>query len=196
MATPKVRNPHHGKPKTVAEKMLDGSYRPERHGEIPAELAEAIFGPKTIPPAKMPKGLGKEGVWLWKFLIANASGVMPGDAVTMEAFCRVWSEYKRIQPIVAKLSPSSKTNEYDRQLNRLMKLTAAVTSYSKDFGLDPQARLKMHSATNVRLANAMHKVKQAEITPPADSAPAAQRDPSDPVRPPRLAAYRPPAEVA
>ena len=140
------------KPKTLLAHIADGTYREERHGPIPANLADAMKGPKSDPPKKMPKGLPKLGQWAWKYICEHAVGLTPGDAMQMEMACRIWAEWNRHAVALPKLNPFDLDDKtYEQVSRRTLEYSRRLDGLLSSFGMNPSARMKMFMAANTRI---------------------------------------------
>lgn len=191
MTTPRLDRPgKKGESKTLEQHIRAGSYRPERHGEIPANLAEAIFGPPKVPPTVKPKGLGENGDWAWAFLCEHAAGLQPHDALQMEMICRTWSEYRRVMKRVEDVDPDAEPDAYHLLADRALKYLDRLERMTKSFGLSPAARMAMFKASNPRMANHQADASRSNGDD-AEELPDTPKDPSLPVGTTRLDLFRP-----
>ena len=151
-----------GLEKTLEQHIRTGTYNPDRHGPIPEHLDRQIFGPKSAPPLKMPSGLGRWGIWAWKFVCQNGCGLTQGDYLGMEIAVTMFAEWKRIKTELRAIKqPFGRGSEkYEKLTRMMMQIADRLEKSLTKLGLNPAARMKMFSATNMRMANAMAKNAQ------------------------------------
>jgi len=186
-----------GKRKTLIEHLRSGTYRPERHGPIPDDLQELEFGPKSTPPKNRPSTLGQTGNWAWKFITDNAAGLNESDFMQIEMASRLFAEYRRVSLLLRKCNPAKDDEQYDTLLKKSLRIGNLLSKLIAQLGLNPAARMKMFSATNVRLGNELAKVdriKRQEEAKRVEEIKDNDKDkkPSDPVTKTALDLYRPP----
>lgn len=130
-----------GRPrKPTAIKILDGTFREDRHGDEPK--IEALT---SLP--KPPSSLGKEGKRRWKTEGEQllAKGILSvTDLPALEVYCAAWDEVQHCADVL------SKQGEYSMRDNGTMAAHPAIRrkgealdrirAYQREFGMTPSSR--------------------------------------------------------
>lgn len=151
MTKPNPKAGRKGAKKTVREHLEAGTYRPERHGELPKDVKQAVLGPESSPPKIRPDDLGPDGDWAWDYVCNHAVGITDADYPQMEIACRMWNEYSRIKKRIKDLDCEG--DEYEPMLRRMMLCSDRLEKTFANLGMNPRDRMKMLAATNMRVAN-------------------------------------------
>lgn len=82
--------------KPIEQKVLDGTYRPNKDGPLPAELQgwRKGDGPEPGPPEK-PSDLSPEASKQWDHVLAcSPVRIWPSHAAALTAYCEWWAMFK------------------------------------------------------------------------------------------------------
>lgn len=82
--------------KPIEQKVLDGSYRPNKDGPLPENLQDWRNGdgPEPGPPEK-PGDLSEEASRMWDHVLATSPvRIWPGHAAALTVYCEWWSLWK------------------------------------------------------------------------------------------------------
>lgn len=82
------------KPKPVKLRLVDGTHRETRHGDV-AEAAQAAEAAATsFGPLKRPKGLKAQAAAAWRQYIEPAGWLDASREPAAIAFCELWQEFR------------------------------------------------------------------------------------------------------
>jgi phage terminase small subunit len=156
---PRVRRP-------VEDRLLDGTYKPSRHGPIP----EPEDLGSIRPPVK-PTDLTGPAAKIWEQLLSLLGGVARDrDGPLLADLCRWWAELKRVQKVLKTTEPGEKG------YNQLL-IAAGICSDKLDkiaarFGLTPADRAKLKAEQMgplVTRVKTMPKTRLDAMGPPKGS---------------------------
>jgi phage terminase small subunit len=125
-----------GRPrKPVEARILDGTYKPSRHGPPPDA------GDEVAPPAK-PADLDGDAAVLWDTIVPMLATVArERDAPMLAELCWQWAELRRIKAVIAKKKPGAKG--YNQLLVAAGICTDKFEKIASRFGLTPSDRAKL-----------------------------------------------------
>jgi len=118
-------------------KILEGTWRKDRHGEIEGAL-------RADKRPVMPEGLSDDAQAFWKSQIDRLfeTGRMSSeDGQSFQALCQVWSEYKKLQRLLTDMDPLS--DEYGGLLRLYLAALKEYRCGAARFGLSPSDRAGM-----------------------------------------------------
>ena len=124
-----------GRPrKPVAEHLLNGTYRADRHGDAP-------WMPDGAPV--MPAWLSAEARTLWQSLVPSLTGIATAvDSTELAALCDWWSIYRQTRVELDKIEDRQSTAYY-----KLLQLAGMAwnnfSGIAAKFGLSPSDRAKL-----------------------------------------------------
>lgn len=81
------------KPKSLALRLVDGSFRPSRHGDRNKVGAQVERDARAFGPLEKPKHLRGQAKAAWEKWIAPATWLDGSRGAAAEAFCLLWQEY-------------------------------------------------------------------------------------------------------
>lgn len=98
-------------------------------------------GSPVMPPAIL---RDREAADLWQTLLAQipAPLLKGADTASLVMLCRLWSEWRRIDNVVRKLSPAHK--KYGPMLRNSLAISKAWQTLAARFGLSPIDRTRLH----------------------------------------------------
>lgn len=127
---PRARRPVEGR-------ILDGSYKPSRHGPLPDT------SDMPIPPVK-PVGLKGDAARFWDELIATVGKYSrDSDGMMLAVLSELCSERARVWAALRKTKPGAKG--YNQLLVALGICTDKVDKIASRFGLTPSDRAKLRA---------------------------------------------------
>lgn len=119
----------------VEQRLLEGTYKPSRHGPIPT-----ASGPGCVP--EKPKSLKGEAARLWKDLLALLKPrLQPSDGLMLASLCRWQARMDALQAKLDEIEPG--TVEFGRVIVQAGIATDKVTKLAQLFGLSPTDRAKL-----------------------------------------------------
>lgn len=126
-----------GRPrKPVEEHVKNGTYKPGRHGPLPAAPDDP-----TGPPAK-PADLSGDAAGFWDRVVPLIATIARDrDAPMLAEMCFFWGQMQRLKAEVEAASPLDTT--YNRLLVGLGICTDKFDRIAAKFGLTPQDRAKL-----------------------------------------------------
>ena len=126
-----------GRPRKPVEKhVLDGTYRPDRHGVKPDDSGS------VAPPIKPGDLKGPAGE-CWDRVVSVLAGVVRDrDAEQLAELCRWWARVQRVGAALDKEKPGSL--EYGRLMTQASSAAATFDRVAKRFGLTPADRAQLH----------------------------------------------------
>lgn len=134
-----------GRPKkSLQEHVRDGTYRPDRHGPLPAKnggenaakMPPAVKNPEPLPPAA-----GGQAE-LWAELNRLLSGVVTErDVPILTELCWWWAELRRVQAQLRGMTPGEKG--YKDTLIGAGICSTNLDRLASRFGLTPADRAKL-----------------------------------------------------
>lgn len=130
----------------ISQRLLDGTYKPSKHGPIPT-------GQTTGGAPVKPKSLKNEAARIWKDLTALLKGrAQASDGPMLANLCRWWARMDALQEKLDALEAG--TVEFGRVIIQAGIATDKVTKMGQLFGLSPADRAKLGPATGAGGANA------------------------------------------
>lgn len=121
-------------PQPVELRLLDGTYKPSKHGPLPDDTP----GGPPAKPANLKSGPGKIWNELSKLLVRV---LRESDGPMLAELCRWWHELKRAQDELAKSKPGAKG--YNQLLIGVGICSDKVNKLAGLFGLSPSDRAKL-----------------------------------------------------
>ena len=122
-----------GRPRKPTEKhLLDGTFRKDRHGPVPADLG-------TAPPPVKPADLtGPAGEFWNRVTVLLAGVVRDRDGEQLAELCRWWARVQKVGAALDKSAPGSLV--YGRLMNQASTASATFDRIAKRFGMTPADR--------------------------------------------------------
>ena len=119
--------------KPVELRLLEGTYRADRHGPIPEAGGS--------PPIK-PRDLAGDAGSIWKRLVAYLAPVLrESDGPMLAELCWWWAELRRAQAVIAETKPGA--SAYLKKLSAVSACSEKVNRLASQFGLTPTDRAKL-----------------------------------------------------
>lgn len=150
--------------------MLDGTYRPDRHGPLPAHLkGSRIRGAKptslpTAPPPEPPDLSGKAKE-LWDAVAASGVGLVESDKAALSLLCSWWVDIWQCEEDLKTADVTTR-----RQLLSAKKIASdAWDKLAGRFGLTPSDRAKIMADARVEevpKVESRPKTKKDGLPPP------------------------------
>jgi P27 family predicted phage terminase small subunit len=129
-----------GRPrKPVADLMLEGRFRSDRHGEV-----SATWQPDGVPT--QPTWLSEDAAQLWADLVPPliARGIATAvDAPELASLCDWWSRYRQASRLLDDNGANSGDPAYYRHFLQASTAWKNFTAVAARFGLNPSDRAKL-----------------------------------------------------
>lgn len=124
--------------KPVEQRILEGSYKPSRHGPVPADFGIAR------PPDK-PADLTEAAGEFWDRVVNLLAGVVRDrDGEQLAELCRWWARIQKLGAALDKARPGSLN--CGRLMNQASTASATFDRIAKRFGLTPADRAAIAAA--------------------------------------------------
>ncbi len=129
--------------KSLEQHIKDGTYRRDRHGPRPEEIARTPVSERVVPAnPERPEDLTGVAGEVWDKLIGLlGEAVHDRDRPLLAELCRWWAELKRVQTALAESAPGEKG--YNQLLIAGGICSDKLDKLASRFGLTPADRAKL-----------------------------------------------------
>lgn len=128
-----------GRPaKPVARHRADGTFQPCRH----QVRSKGAIGGTPVFPQELAGDTDAAALWQTVLEQVPPPIVAGADTPTLLMLCRLWSEWRKIDRLLERLSPASK--KYAPTLRNSLAMGKAWNSIACRFGLTPSDRARLH----------------------------------------------------
>ncbi len=103
------------RPKPAHLRVVDGTHRNTRHGDLKAAVAAVEAAVEAFGKLDRPKFLKGEALAAWKRYIAPASWLDGSREAAAVAFCELWAEFRRMPAMF----PASKHGQMRAYMSEL-----------------------------------------------------------------------------
>ena len=124
-------------PKSIEHRLLDGTYRSDRHGELSEKFQAS--GKPVRPP-----GLGRYGNWLWREVIEEliSQGVVKRiDSATLGGACQWYNRYRTWSNALDKMAASD--GAHGELTVKVARAWSMFRQIAQEYGLTPAARMRL-----------------------------------------------------
>jgi phage terminase small subunit len=162
--------------KSLEDHVRDGTWREDRHGPLPPDLAawRSGDGPPPAPPKK-PKGLSREASKFWDEVVrTRGPAVRESDWSMLLVLAKVWV---RLQDVERDLDEAETPADKKHAMVNYAILIDKYSQVAQQFGLTPKSRAAMPAAepaasakpkVETRPRTRMDSEKPPEVTPPEE----------------------------